>query len=98
MTLEEIRKRFAETGCLIPVSGATSVITSHEFSKCDCQWDEILHLAEWALAHAQPALEYVEHRTNMDPEKGMHPHGFIRSSRMRGTVVDALAAFPKESL
>lgn len=44
-----------------------------------------------AVRIQQAALEYVKHRTEQDPVKGMHPHGFIRSTRMRGVVVEALA-------
>lgn len=43
------------------------------------------------LAAAKEALEYVKHRTEQCPERGMHPHGFIRSTRMRGVILDALA-------
>lgn len=45
------------------------------------------------LSEAVKALEYVEHRTNpnITYPKDLHPHGYIRSTRMRAVVVDALA-------
>lgn len=91
-----VRKPFADAFLAGAQAGALRERESHNATRrvaiqCGQESADTITQLRSDLALAREALEYVKHRTEQCPEKGMHPHGFIRSTRMRGVVVDALA-------